>query len=57
MITVNNVMMVMIFLSGMKAPKASIKGVFMPIAWYPSLYWDWRMSEDEKKKEIKKLWA
>ena len=25
----------------------------MPIAWYPSRYWDWCMSEDEKKKRQK----
>ena len=23
----------------------------MPIAWYPSRYWDWCMSEDEKKRQ------
>ena len=26
----------------------------MPIAWHPSRYWDWCMSEDEKK-ETEKL--
>ena len=25
----------------------------MPIAWYPSRYWDWCMSEDEKKRDRK----
>ena len=39
-----------------KAQKASIKKELMPIAWYPSRYWDWSMSEDEKK-EAEKLWA
>ena len=39
-----------------KAQKASIKEELMPIAWHPSRYWDWCMSEDEKK-ETEKLWA
>ena len=39
-----------------KAKKASIKEELMPIAWHPSRYWDWCMSEDEKK-ETEKLWA
>ena len=39
-----------------KAQKASIKKELMPIAWHPSRYWDWSMSEDEKK-EAEKLWA
>ena len=38
------------------AQKASIKKELMPIAWHPSRYWDWSMSEDEKK-EAEKLWA
>ena len=32
-----------------KAQKASIKEELMPIAWHPSRYWDWCMSEDEKR--------
>ena len=28
----------------------------MPIAWHPSRYWDWCMSEDEKR-ETEKLWT
>ena len=32
-----------------KAQKASIKKVLLPIAWHPSRYWDWCMSEHEKK--------
>ena len=39
-----------------KAQKASIKEELMPIAWHPSRYWDWCMSEDEKR-ETEKLWA
>ena len=31
-----------------KAQKAKIKEV-LPIAWHPSRYWDWCMSEDEKR--------
>ena len=31
-----------------KAQKASIKEELLPIAWHPSRYWDWCMSEDEK---------
>ena len=38
-----------------KAQKASIKEELMPIAWHPSRYWDWCMSEDEKQ-ETEKLW-
>ena len=37
------------------AQKAQIKKELMPIAWHPSRYWDWCMSEDEKK-ERQKLW-
>ena len=33
-----------------KAPKAKIKEELRPIAWHPSRYWDWCMSEDEKKR-------
>ena len=39
-----------------KAQKALIKEELLPIAWHPSRYWDWCMSEDEKK-ETEKLWA
>ena len=35
-----------------KAQKASIKEL-LPIAWHPSRYWDWCMSEDEKKQKQK----
>ena len=38
-----------------KAQKAKIKD-FLPIAWHPSRYWDWCMSED-KKSDAEKLWA
>ena len=31
-----------------KAQKAWIKEELLPIAWYPSRYWDWCMSQDEK---------
>ena len=33
-----------------KAQKASIKEELLSIAWHPSRYCDWCMSEDEKKK-------
>ena len=39
-----------------KAQKAQIKKELMPITLHPSRYWDWCMSEDEKK-ETEKLWA
>ena len=39
-----------------KAQKASIKEGLLPITWHPSRYWDWCMSEDEKK-ETEKLWG
>ena len=32
-----------------KAQKASIKKELMPIAWHSSRWWDWCVSEDEKK--------
>ena len=32
-----------------KSQKVKIKEELLPIAWYPSRYWDWCMSEDEKK--------
>ena len=36
--------------------KAQIKKELMPIAWHPSRYWDWCISEAEKR-EAEKLWA
>ena len=36
-----------------KAQKSSIKDELMPIAWHPSRFWDWCMSEDEKKRDRK----
>ena len=36
-----------------KAQKISIKEVLMSIAWHPSRYWHWCMSEDEKKRDRK----
>ena len=36
-----------------KAQKAKIKEELMPITWHPSRYWDWCMSEDEKKRDRK----
>ena len=39
-----------------KTQKAQIKKELMPIAWHPSRYWDWCMSEDEKQ-VTEKLWA
>ena len=39
-----------------KAQKAQIKKELLPIAWHPSSWWDWCVSED-KKKETEKLWA
>ena len=32
-----------------KAQKTLIKEELLPIAWHPSKYWDWCMSEDEKQ--------
>ena len=32
-----------------------MKDELMPIAWHPSRWWDWFVSEDEKK-ETEKLW-
>ena len=37
-----------------KAQKAQIKKELMPIAWHPTRWWNWCMSEDEKK-ETEKL--
>ena len=39
-----------------KAQKTSIKEELMHIAWHPSGYWDWCMSEDEKR-DTEALWA
>ena len=39
-----------------KAQKAQTKKELMFIAWHPSRYWDWCMSEDEKR-DTEKLWA
>ena len=36
-----------------KAQKAKIKEELLPITWHPLRYWDWCMSEDEKKKKQK----
>ena len=33
-----------------KAEKAKIKEEHLPIAWHPSRYWDWCMSEDDKRR-------
>ena len=32
-----------------KTQKAKIKEELIPIAWHPSRWWDWCMSEDEKR--------
>ena len=32
-----------------KAQRAKIKEELLPIAWHPSRYWNWCMSEDEKR--------
>ena len=40
-----------------RTQKAQIEKELLPISWHPSRYWDWCMSEDEKKKETEKLWA
>ena len=37
-----------------KAKKAKIKAELMPIAWYPSRWWDWCVNDDQKK-ETEKL--
>ena len=39
-----------------KVQKAQIKEELIFIAWHPSRWWDWCMSEDEKR-ETEKLWA
>ena len=38
-----------------RTQKVQIEKELMPIAWHPSRWWDWCMSEDEKK-ETEKLW-
>ena len=38
-----------------KAQKAKIKKQLMPIAWHRSRWWDWCVSNDEKK-DAEKLW-
>ena len=38
-----------------KTQKAKIKEELLPTAWHPLRYWNWCMSEDEKK-ETEKLW-
>ena len=38
-----------------KAQKASIKEELMSIAWYPSRWWNWCVSEDEKR-DTEALW-
>ena len=42
-------------LSKRQGPKSLNKRRDMPIAWHPSRWWNWSMSEDEKK-ETEKLW-
>ena len=39
-----------------KAQKASIKEELLPITWHPSRWWDWCISEDEKR-DTEALWA
>ena len=39
-----------------KAQKAKIKKGLLRIAWHPSRWWDWCMSEDEKR-DTEALWA
>ena len=39
-----------------KAQKSQIKEELLPIAWHPSRYWDWYVSENEKN-ETEKLSA
>ena len=39
-----------------KAQKGSIKKELLPVVWHPSRWWDWCVSEDEKK-ETEKIWA
>ena len=39
-----------------KTQKAKLKEELLPIAWHPSRYWYWCISEAEKR-EIEKLWG
>ena len=39
-----------------KAQKAKIKEELLPIAWHPLRWWDWCMSEDERR-DTEALWA
>ena len=39
-----------------KAQKGSTKKELLPVVWHPSRWWDWCVSEDEKK-ETEKIWA
>ena len=39
-----------------KAQKVSIKEELLPIAWHPSRWWDWCVSEDEKR-DTEALWT
>ena len=39
-----------------RAQKASIKEGILPMTWHRSRYWDWSMSDDEKR-DIEQLWA
>ena len=43
------------YLQKRKVQKAQIKKELMRVAWHPSRWWDWCMSEDEKT-ETEKLW-
>ena len=36
-----------------KAQRANIKKDLMPTAWHPSKWWDWCVTEDEKKETEK----
>ena len=36
-----------------KAQKGPLKEELLPIAWHPSRYWDWCISEDETKETEK----
>ena len=36
-----------------KAQKVPLKEELLPIAWHPSRYWDWCISEDETKETEK----
>ena len=38
-----------------KAQKTQIEKELMPIAWHPSRWWDWCVSNDEKQ-DTEKLW-